>query len=61
MIIAIIITSLIWIIVFLVGIVGLCAEKENTLDDLYTGVKKSALAEDTKKRVLELLEYYLSK
>lgn len=61
MIIAIIITSLIWLIIFLVGIIGLCAEKENTLDDLYTGVKKSALSEDTKKRVLDLLGHYLSK
>lgn len=61
MIIAIIITSLIWFIVGLGGIIYLCREKEQTLDDLYTGVKKSALSEDTKKRVLELLEYYLSK
>lgn len=61
MIVAIIITSLIWIIIFLVGIIGLCAEKERTLDNLYTGVKKSALSEDTKKRVLELLEYYLNR
>lgn len=60
MIVAIIITSLIWIIVFLVGIIFLCGEKEKTLDDLYTGVKKSALSEDTKKRVLDLLEHYLS-
>lgn len=61
MIIAIIITSLIWIIIFLVGIIGLCAEKENTLDDLYTGVKHSALTDDVKKRVLDLLEHYLSR
>ena len=61
MIVAIIITSLIWLIVGLGGIIYLCCEKEQTIDDLYTGVKKSALSEDTKKRVLELLEYYLSK
>ena len=61
MIIAIIITSLIWLIASLCGIIYLCTEKEQTLDDLYTGVKKSALSEDTKKRVLELLEYYLSR
>lgn len=61
MIVAIIITSLIWLIVGLGGIIYLCREKEQTIDDLYTGVKKSALSEDTKKRVLELLEYYLSR
>ena len=61
MIVAIIITSLLWLIAGLVGIIYLCGEKEQTIDDLYTGVKKSALSEDTKKRVLELLEYYLSK
>lgn len=61
MIIAIIITSLIWLIAGLSGIIYLCNEKERTLDDLYTGVKRSALTEDTKERVLKLLEYYLSK
>ena len=60
MIIAIIITSLIWLIVFLVGIIFLCGEKEKTLDDLYTGVKRSALTEDVKKQVLKLLEHYLN-
>lgn len=52
MIIAIIITSLIWIIAGLSGVIYLCREKEETLDNLYTGVKRSALSEHTKKRVL---------
>ena len=60
MIVAIIITSLIWLLVGLGGIIYLCREKEQTLDDLYTGVKRSALTDDVKKRVLDLLEHYLS-
>ena len=58
MIVAIIITSLLWLIVSLCGIIYLCNEKEQMLDDLCDGIKRSALTDDVKKRVFELLKYY---
>ena len=61
MIVAIIITSLIWLIVGLSGIIYLCNEKEQMLDDLYKGIEHSAFTDDVKKRVFKLLENYIDR
>ena len=61
MIVAIIITSLIWLIVGLSGIIYLCNEKEQMLDDLYEGIEHSSLTDDVKERVFKLLEHYFGR
>ena len=59
MIAAILITSTIWFCIGLGGIVYLCIEKEQTLNDIYEGIRKSSLTQ--KEQVIKLLDYYFNR